>query len=259
MSTTKPVDQNSMPQWWTRWFVRNNYGATRYEIGVIDDPVVEFGWETKDIDYHNWTTKKVVDWDVVNVSMKVYEIRPELVEIFNKWLSQVTVYDWVTTESWYSQTIKQWDRWYSADGSKLLILPNVWWVIAPTTVTWSVDWVLTATTDYTTSSFGNDYTIISFVSWWNITTTSQDIVVVYDATPTKWFYEKPNASWLPTWFILESEWEDNSWSWKRIVSIYEDWKPDKPVLTYAGDKDDKWAYIEIKVRAIAVDTKFENL
>ena len=96
MATTKPVNQNAMPQAGIKAFIRNSFGGMRYEVGVIDDPAFELAGETKDVDYHNYSTKKVVDGDMQNFNFKMYELRPELLEIINKGLSQVVTYDGVT-------------------------------------------------------------------------------------------------------------------------------------------------------------------
>lgn len=61
MSATKPVNQDAMPQGGIKVFVRDTLASTRYEVGVIDDPTFEQGGETTDVEYNNWTTKKVIN------------------------------------------------------------------------------------------------------------------------------------------------------------------------------------------------------
>lgn len=258
MSTTEPVNQSAMPQGGINVYIRDSIASTRYKVGVIDDPAFELWWEVVDVDYHNWTTKKVKNWDKESFTFKMYELRPELIEIINKWLSAMATYNWLTTVAAYPQTIKAWEWWYADDWSVILKYPNTSWVIAPTSVVWSVDWALVVTTDYTTWSFGNDYSYIRFVDSLTITTLAQDIVVTYDAIPTKWFYEKPNSSWMPTWFICETEWNwvDSIWGDMQILKIFENCQPDKPVVTFQGDKDDKWAYIEVVLKWTVKDIRF---
>lgn len=114
------------------------------------------------------------------------------------------------------------------------------------------------TTDYTTAAFGDDYTYIKFVSGTNITTTSQDIVVVYDATPTKGFYESPRNTGIATGFILETEWNglDSAGDAMKILKIFEDAKPVKPVVTFQGDSDDKGAFVAVDVTATLKTVKY---
>jgi len=139
MSTTKPVNESAMPQGGIRVFIRDNIGAIRHEVGVIDDPTFELAGETLDVDYHNYRTKKVVDGDSQNFNFRMYELRPELLEIINKGLSTVATFDGVTVVSGYTQVIKAGDWGFDADGSILLDLPSVTGVISLTTATGSVD------------------------------------------------------------------------------------------------------------------------
>ena len=96
MATTKPVNQYSMPQGGIKLWLRDTIGALIYEIGVIDDPANEAAGDTADVEYNNWKTKKSKDGDRQKLSFKLYELRPEVLSILNKGLSETLIYDGVT-------------------------------------------------------------------------------------------------------------------------------------------------------------------
>lgn len=126
----------------------------------------------------------------------MYELRPELLEIINKGLSVTKIYDGATVEAAYTQVVKAGEWGYGPDGSILLDLTNVGGVIALTSINGSVDGDVSAGT--ATSDWGNGYTRAEFTSGVPFTTLQQDLTLVFDATPTAGFYEKPKASGLPS-------------------------------------------------------------
>jgi len=253
MSLNKAVDEKTMPQAGIEIYIRDNLKSTRYRIGVIDDPSSEFAGETKDSSYHNLKTKKVVSWNYYNITFKQYEFIPAVLKILKKGLDVFDTYDGTSSVVGKPETFKAWEYGYDDDGSVLLELT---WLSSITSVIGSVDWALTDTTDYLVTAFWTSgKSVLSFVTGGNITTLDQDMTIVYDATPIKLSSDKPNATGLPTGFILEIEWngKDEDWNDMQILNIFDDAKPDQFIETYGGDEDDKWAFNEIKIKARSLD------
>ena len=92
------------------------------------------------------------------------------------------------------------------------------------------------------------------------TTLAQDLTLVYTATPTEGFYEKPKSSGMPTGFIMEAEWNgvDDAGNAMQILKIFDNCQPEKPVVSFAGDKDDKGAFIDLKVKGRVIDVRYKG-
>jgi len=256
MSLNTPVREKTMPQAGIEVFIRDTFNAIRYRIWVIDDPAFEFAGETIDVAYHNRQTKKITAWQYYNLTVKQYEFLPEVLAVMKKWLDIFNTYDGVTPVVWKTETFKSSERWYAGTGSIMLELTNI---TATTSVTGSVDGLLTVTTDYTVTAFGSSGKhILTLISGGTITTLDQDITIVYTATPIKAVHDKPLATGTPTGFILETERNgvDSTGADMKIMNIFDDAKPSQFLESYAGDKDEKWAFNEITIKARLLDKIF---
>ena len=255
MATLKnPVNIDAMPQGSIKVFIRDTLSTVKYQVWVMDDPAVEFAGETKDVDYSNYSNKKVTDGDYYNITYKQYELRPELMTILNKGLAETVEYDGVTAVAGQPDTFESGERGYDDAGSVQLKLTGM---SSITSITWGTDGALTVTTDYIIVPQW-DYTIIKFVSGWSITTLNQNMVAVYDATPVKGFYVKPYSTGMATGFVLETlrTGTKSDGTAQSILTTYDDCKPDQPVETYGADKDDKWAYLDLTVKGRKLDQQF---
>lgn len=246
MSATKPVNQSTMLQGGGRAWVLSTIGASRIELGVLDDPSFEAGGETVDRDFHNYKDKIVKNGKLENITLTLREIRPEVLAILNKGMGETYSFDGLTPIV-TSDVFESGEWGYAADGSVILKYKDAA-VIAPTTVVGSVDGDVSANT--TAAAFGDNYTKLTFATGAPFTTTDQSITVAYTATPPAGFSTRPYDSGLPTGFVFEWSWDgvDKTGNAMRVYKRYTDCKPDKPIITFGGDSDDKGAGITIVIQ-----------
>lgn len=57
---------------------------------------------------------------------------------------------------------------------------------------------------------------------------------------------------------MQRDGEDAAGSPMQILKIFTDCKPEKPVVTFQGDKDDKGAYIDVAIEGTVKDVKYEG-